>query len=123
MQFDADFANNIAHIGETGIIMKNGPPIALDENLHFRTKRSVAGHILPAGTVGYSGIHYKDGTVELFDTEFAHNIAEIGPSGIVLKNGAPIQFDENLRILGRSKRHIIGDSGMLTSWGQAVQFR
>ncbi|XP_047501518.1 cuticle protein CP1158-like [Penaeus chinensis] len=122
--FSHDFAHDIVAIGPSGIVLKNGPPVQLDADLKMvgRSKRSSgAGYVLPAGNLGYSGIVRKDGTVDLFD--FAHDIAEIGPSGIVLKNGQPIQLDADLRIVGRSKRHVIGDTGMITDWGQIIQFR
>ncbi|XP_070000646.1 uncharacterized protein [Penaeus vannamei] len=124
--FAFDFAHDIAEVGPSGIVLKSGQPIQLDENLRMvgRSKRSSgAGYVLPAGNIGRSGILRKDGSVDLFDFDFAHDIAEVGPSGIVLKSGQPIQLDENLRMVGRSKRHIMNDSGMLTSWGQAIVFR
>ncbi|XP_047501521.1 cuticle protein CP1158-like [Penaeus chinensis] len=124
--FSHDFAHDIAEIGPSGIVLKSGQPIQLDADLKMvgRSKRSSgAGYVLPAGNLGHSGIVRKDGTVDLFDFDFAHDIAEIGPSGIVLKSGQPIQLDADLRMVGRSKRHIMNDSGMLTSWGQAIVFR
>ena len=81
MQFDADFANNIAHIGETGIIMKNGPPIALDENLHFRTKRHI---------IGDSGMLTSWGQAVQFREPFTTILLE-GPAGLVLSDGQLIQ--------------------------------
>ncbi|XP_063597644.1 uncharacterized protein LOC134774220 [Penaeus indicus] len=124
--FDFDFAHDIAEVGPSGIVLKSGQPIQLDADLRMvgRSKRSSgAGYVLSAGNIGHSGIVRKDGSVDLFDFDFAHDIAEVGPSGIVLKSGQPIQLDENLKMVGRSKRHIMNDSGMLTSWGQAVVFR
>ncbi|XP_037798092.1 cuticle protein CP1158-like [Penaeus monodon] len=122
--FSHDFAHDIVSIGPAGIILKNGPPVQLDADLRMvgRSKRSSgAGYVLPAGNLGYSGIVRKDGTVDLFD--FAHNIAELGPSGIVLKNGQPIQLDADLKIVGRSRRHVISDTGIITDWGHVIQFR
>ncbi|XP_042872871.1 uncharacterized protein LOC122253655 [Penaeus japonicus] len=122
--FSHEFAHRIVAIGPSGIILEDGSPVQLDADLNMvgRSKRS-AGYVLPAGNLGRSGIVRKDGTVDLFDFDFAHDIAELGPSGIVLKSGQPIQLDENLRMVGRSKRHIMNDSGMLTTWGQAIVFK
>ncbi|XP_071526755.1 uncharacterized protein [Panulirus ornatus] len=78
------------------------------------------GWVLPAGNIGYSGILRKDGTYELFSHDFVHDIASIGPTGIVTLSGKNIQFDDNLH---RVKRHVIGESGMVTSWGQLIVFK
>jgi len=123
--FSHDFAHEIVSIGPAGIILKNGPPVQLDANLNMvgRSKRSTDGLVNNAGNIGRSGIVRKDGTVDLFAFDFAHDIAEVGPSGIVLKSGQPIQLDENLRMVGRSKRDVVGDTGMITSWGQGIQFK
>lgn len=37
-----------------------------------------------------------------------------------MKNSLPIQLDENLHMVIRSKRHIINESEMLTVWGQVI---
>jgi len=81
-----------------------------------------SGYVLPAGNIGTSGILRKDGSVELFSHDFAHDIVAIGPSGIVTKSGRPIQLDADLNLV-RNKRHIVGDTGMITDWGLAVQFK
>ncbi|ROT79111.1 cuticular protein 34 [Penaeus vannamei] len=88
-----------------------------------QAKRSTDGLVNNAGNIGRSGIVRKDGTIELFGHDMAHEILSFGPSGIILKNGPPIHLDENLKMTGRSKRHIVGPTGMITSWGQIVQFR
>jgi len=123
--FSHDFAHSIISIGPAGIILKDGPPIQLDANLNMvgRSKRSTDGLVNNAGNIGRSGIVRKDGTIELFGHDMAHEILFFGPSGIILKNGPPIHLDETLKMTGRSKRHIVGPTGMITSWGQIVQFR
>lgn len=123
--FSHDFAHSIISIGPAGIILKDGPPVQLDANLNMvgRSKRSTDGLVNNAGNIGRSGIVRKDGTIELFGHDMAHEILSFGPSGIILKNGPPIHLDENLKMTGRSKRHIVGPTGMITSWGQIVQFR
>ncbi|XP_042872870.1 cuticle protein CP1158-like [Penaeus japonicus] len=117
-----------------------------------------AGWVLPAGNIGTSGILRKDGSTDLFSHDFAHRIVAIGPSGIILEDGSPVQLDADLnmvgrskrsagyvskagsigfsrnqrpntsswtraRMVGRSKRHVVGDTGMITDWGQIIQFR
>ncbi|XP_042872860.1 cuticle protein CP1158-like isoform X2 [Penaeus japonicus] len=122
--FSHDFAHRIVAIGPSGIILEDGSPVQLDADLNMvgRSKRS-AGYVSKAGSIGFSGIVRTDGTIDQFGHDMAHNIAVMGPSGIVLKNGQPIQLDENLRMVGRSKRHVVGDTGMITDWGQIIQFR
>ncbi|XP_037798093.1 cuticle protein CP1158-like [Penaeus monodon] len=123
--FSHEFAHSIISIGPSGIIVKNGPPVQLDADLRMvgRSKRSTAGLVNNAGNIGRSGIVRKDGTIEQFGHNLAHDIAYFGPSGIILKNGPPIHLDENLNTMGRTKRHIVGDVGMITDWGQIIQFR
>ncbi|XP_037798089.1 cuticle protein CP1158-like [Penaeus monodon] len=123
--FSHEFAHSIISIGPAGIILKNGPPVQLDADLKMvgRSKRSTAGFVNNAGNIGRSGIVRKDGTIEQFSHDVAHDIAFFGPSGIILKNGQPIHLSENLNTMGRTKRHSVGPSGMITSWGQPIQFK
>ncbi|ROT79112.1 cuticular protein 34 [Penaeus vannamei] len=123
--FGHDFAHSIISIGPAGIILKDGPPIQLDADLNMvgRSKRSTVGFVNNVGSIGRSGIVRKDGTIEQFDSALAHDIAYFGPTGIILKNGPPIHLNENLNTMGRTKRHTVGPSGMITSWGQAIQFK
>ncbi|XP_047501517.1 cuticle protein CP1158-like [Penaeus chinensis] len=88
-----------------------------------RSKRSTAGYVNEAGSIGRSGIVRTDGTIEQFGHDLAHDIAFFGPSGIILKNGQPIHLSENLNTMGRTKRHTVGPSGMITDWGQPIQFK
>merc|ERR1711970_1452940 len=83
------------------------------------------GLVTPLGNIGTSGIVPLNGAPTLFSHDLAHDILFFGPSGIITKSGNNIQLTEDLQLAtpGRSKRHIIGDSGMLTSWGQAIQFK
>ncbi|XP_063597642.1 cuticle protein CP1158-like [Penaeus indicus] len=123
--FSHDFAHNIVAIGPAGIVLKNGPPVQLDADLNMvgRSKRSTAGYVNAAGNIGRSGVVRTDGTIEQFGHDLAHDIAFFGPSGIILKNGPPIHLDENLNMRGRTKRHVVGDTGMITDWGHIIQFR
>ncbi|XP_042872869.1 cuticle protein CP1158-like [Penaeus japonicus] len=89
-----------------------------------------AGWVLPAGNIGTSGILRKDGSTDLFSHEFAHRIVAIGPSGIILEDGSPVQLDADLNMVGRSKRSAgyvskagsIGFSGIVRTDGTIDQF-
>jgi len=129
--FSHDLAHDILFVGPSGIITKSGRNVQLTEDLQLatpgRSKRSIpgAGYFADAGTIGVSGIVYADGINTQFSPELANDILFVGPSGIITKSGRNIQLTEDLKLAtpGRTKRHIIGDTGMLTSWGQAIQFK
>merc|ERR1711970_972347 len=129
--FNHDLAHDILFFGPSGIITKSGRNVQLTADLQLatpgRSKRSIPnnGLVTASGNIGTSGIVPLNGPVTLFSHDLAHDILFFGPSGIITKSGNNIQLTEDLQLAtpGRSKRHIIGDSGMLTSWGQAIQFR
>merc|ERR1712042_176707 len=103
--------------GPSGYIMSDG------QLIQKRAKRSAqAGFVSSKGNVGTSGILRADGSVDLFSHDLAHDIVQIGPSGIVTKSGRNIQLTDALKIVGnRSKRHLIGPSAIITDDGQLFQ--
>jgi len=107
--FSHDLAHDILLIGPSGIVTKSGQNIQLTDDLRIafnaRTKRS-----LPL--VGPSGMITADGTPIQF-TKPGVTILLEGPSGYVMSDGTLVQK--------RAKRHIIGDSGIITSTGQLIQ--
>merc|ERR1711970_788809 len=113
--FNHDLAHDILFFGPSGIITKSGRNVQLTAELQLatpgRSKRSIPsnGLVTARGNIGTSGIVPLNGAPTLFSHDLANDI----------------QLTEDLQLAtpGRSKRHIIGDSGMLTSWGQAIQFR
>nr|XP_045595715.1 uncharacterized protein LOC123756509 [Procambarus clarkii] len=60
------------------------------------------GWVVPAGSIGLSGIVRRDGTIEGFTGDFTRDIVAIGPSGIVTKSGANVQLDSNLHRVRRA---------------------
>ncbi|KAL7641305.1 UNVERIFIED_CONTAM: hypothetical protein RMT77_008443 [Armadillidium vulgare] len=122
VQFTQQQVDNFVVTGPSGIVSKDGKNIQFTDDLQFanRNKRSV-GFVSRAGNVGTSGILRADGTTDLFDFNTAHNIALIGPSGIVSKDGRNIQFTSDLRIANRNKRSVgfvspagnVGTSGIV----------
>jgi len=120
IQFTHDQANNIAVAGPSGIVTKDGKNIQLTHgqatlNAAIPAPAAPTPVNLPptlAGVVGASGIVHPAGNIQ-FTREQAENIILIGPSGIVTKDGRNIQL--------RSKRSLIGPSGMLHN-GIPVQF-
>merc|ERR1711970_1373653 len=121
IQFSHDQANNIAVAGPSGIVTKDGRNIQLTHGqatLNAAIPAPVAPTpvnlppALAAGVVGASGIVHPAGNTQ-FTREQAENIILIGPSGIVTRDGRNIQL--------RSKRSLIGPSGMLHN-GIPVQF-
>ncbi|XP_068219354.1 uncharacterized protein [Palaemon carinicauda] len=123
VQFTQAQADNFLLVGPSGIVTKDGSNIQLTDDLQFvhRGKRS-AGFVSARGNIGHSGILRADGTTDLFSHDQAHNILLIGPYGIVTKDGRNMQLTDDLRIAHRSKRHLIGDSGMITDDGIPIQF-
>ncbi|XP_068218616.1 uncharacterized protein [Palaemon carinicauda] len=114
--------DNIVLFGPSGVVTKDGRNWQLDENLNIRrTKRNV-GYVNAKGSIGYSGVVRTDGTIEAFSPADIDNIVLFGPSGVVTKDGRNWQLDENLNIR-RTKRHLIGDSGLITRDGTPVQFK
>ncbi|KAK7083106.1 hypothetical protein SK128_001514 [Halocaridina rubra] len=123
--FDHDTAHNILLIGPSGIVTRDGKNIQLTDDLKIvrRSKRQ-AGYVSAQGNIGHSGILRADGSTDLFDHDTAHNILLIGPSGIVTKDGKNMQLTEDLKIASsRTKRHVIGESGMILDDGQQIQFK
>jgi len=122
--FSHDQAHNILLIGPGGIVTRDGRNLQLTADLRIagRSKRS-AGFLTPKGSLSHAGIHRADGSTDLFTNEEAHNILLIGPGGIVMKDGRNLQLTEDLRIVGRSKRHVFGESGMILDDGTQVQFK
>ncbi|XP_064090201.1 cuticle protein CP1158-like [Macrobrachium nipponense] len=129
IQFTREEADNILLVGPSGILTRDGQNIQLKRNPN-RSKRS-SGFVTPKGNIGYSGILRADGSTDLFSHDEAHNILLIGPSGIVSKDGKNMQFTDDLRIVGRSKRSAagfvtpkgnIGYSGILRADGSTDLF-
>merc|ERR1712212_969666 len=127
--FSHDLAHDILYFGPSGIITKSGRNIQLTEDLQLatpgRSKRSVPYFSPTGASIGVSGIVHPSGVNTQFSHELANDILLIGPSGIITKSGRNIQLTEDFQFVtpGRTKRHIVGDTGMLTSWGQAIQFK
>jgi len=124
VQFSQAMADNILLVGPSGIVTKDGQNIQLTDDLQFvnRAKRS-AGYVTAKGNIGHSGILRADGSTDLFSHDFAHNIVLIGPAGIVTRDGKNLQLDADLNVVRRQKRHLIGDSGMITKEGIPIQFK
>ncbi|KAK3849833.1 hypothetical protein Pcinc_043428 [Petrolisthes cinctipes] len=81
-----------------------------------------AGFTRPGvGSIGLSGMVLNDGSIVQFDRAFIDDIVSIGESGIVTKSGRNVQLTRDLHRVKRS--HIMNDSGILTSWGQAIVFK
>merc|ERR1712055_750936 len=103
-QFTREFADNIAVVGPSGAVTKDG------RNVQFRTKRS-------AHNIGASGIILADGTpVQLIKGGEGVHIVLEGPSGMIMSDGTLVQK--------RSKRaadHVVGPSGIITNKGQLIQ--
>ena len=114
VQFTHDEAKNTVLVGPSGIVRKDG------NNVQLRKKRQAT---TSAGSISHAGIHRADGTIDSFGHDFAHDIIQIGPSGIITKNG-PIQLTSDLKLV-RAKRSapIIGESGMILPNGQQIQFK
>jgi len=123
--FSHAFAHNIVLIGPSGIVTKDGSNAQLTSDLH-RVKRS-AGYVSDAGNIGHAGILRADGSTDLFDHNFAHNIVLIGPSGIVTKDGSNAQLTSDLHRVKRSAGYVstagnIGHAGILRADGSTDQF-
>jgi len=125
IQFTAAQADNIALIGPSGIVTKDGSNAQLPSGQDFfsasdiptpvaKPKAALPTGPLIAGLAGPSGIVSEKGNTQ-FTREFADNIAVVGPSGAVTKDGRNVQF--------RTKRsaHTIGASGMILADGTLVQ--
>jgi len=125
VQFTAEQAANIAVIGPSGIVTKDGSNMQLPSGQDFFTAADIPTPVakpkaalptspLLAGLAGPSGIVSEKGNTQ-FTREFADNIAVIGPSGAVTKDGRNVQF--------RTKRsaHNIGASGIILADGTPVQ--
>ncbi|XP_042223568.1 uncharacterized protein LOC121867620 isoform X1 [Homarus americanus] len=106
--FSHDLAHDILLIGPSGVVTKSGRNLQLTDDLRIvnpRTKRSVP-LVGPSGMITAEGIPIqfsKPGTTILLD----------GPSGYVMSDGTLVQK--------RSKRHLVGESGIITSDGQQIQ--
>merc|ERR1712212_372031 len=114
VQFTQSEADNTVLVGPSGIVRKDG------NNIQLRKKRQAT---TSAGSISHAGIHRADGSIDSFGHDFAHDIIQIGPSGIITKSG-PIQLTSDLKLV-RAKRSapIIGESGMILPNGQQIQFK
>merc|ERR1712198_780355 len=125
IQFTVAQADNIALIGPSGIVTKDGSNAQLPSGQDFfsasdiptpvaKPKAALPTGPLIAGLAGPSGIVSEKGNTQ-FTREFADNIAVVGPSGAVTKDGRNVQF--------RTKRsaHTIGASGIILADGTPVQ--
>ncbi|XP_066973527.1 uncharacterized protein [Macrobrachium rosenbergii] len=120
VQFTPEEAANIVVVGPSGVVTRDGNNLQRLPDTH-RYKRNV-GFVNSKGSIGYSGVVKTDGTIEAFSPEDIDNIVLFGPSGVVTKDGRNWHLDENLNIR-RTKRHLIGDSGIITRDGTPVQFK
>merc|ERR1712198_216299 len=119
-QFDAPAAPTVLLDGPSGQVMSDGRLV------QKRAERS-AGFVSDAGNIGHAGILRADGSTDLFDHNFAHNIVLIGPSGIVTKDGSNAQLTSDLHRVKRSAGYVstagnIGHSGILRADGSTDLF-
>ncbi|KAK4302829.1 hypothetical protein Pmani_025117 [Petrolisthes manimaculis] len=114
VQFTYDQADNIVLVGPSGAVTKDGTNYQFtDAGVPSRSKRSM-------GVFGASGIVYPDGTNVQFTYDQADNIVLVGPSGAVTKDGTNYQFTD-AGVPSRSKRALVGDSGIVTPKGDLHQ--
>merc|ERR1711970_1373308 len=118
-QFTQAFADNIAVVGPSGIVLKDGRNIQFTDDLHFARKKRSTGFVSAQGNIGHSGILRKDGTTDLFSHDLAHNIVLVGPSGIVGLDGKNVLFDAP----AAPTVLLDGPSGQVMSDGRLIQKR
>ncbi|XP_071526318.1 uncharacterized protein [Panulirus ornatus] len=105
--FSYDLAHDIILIGPSGVVTKSGRNIQLTDDLRIanpRAKRAIL--------TGPSGMILDDGTPVQFTKEGVTILLE-GPSGYIMSDGTLVQK--------RAKRHLVGDSGIVTDDGQLIQ--
>merc|ERR1712128_141256 len=135
VQFTHAQAHNIAVVGPSGIVTKDGKNIQLTHgqatlNAAIPTPFAPSVPLPPtlAGVVGASGIVHPAGNIQ-FTREQAENIVLIGPSGMLLADGTPVQLTQaegqlraKLTPEQYSRAIVVGPSGVVTLDGRNIQF-
>merc|ERR1712055_667920 len=116
VQFTHSFADDVALIGNSGIVTKSGT-----QNLQLTAAQASLASPVPvanfvSNNAGPSGIVKPNGVNVQFTHEQAKNIVLIGPSGAISADGKHIQFRK--KRAANAAGHVFGDSGAILADGQ-----